>query len=77
MIFDQYSRYKACADILRQAGFQKGNCVLDIGSGPECLLGQFMPHAAMTYVDPLIPAVSKEQDHEQMGQARLKASRTT
>ena len=58
MIFDQYSRYKACADILRQAGFQKGNCVLDIGSGPECLFGQFIPDAAMTYVDPLIPAGS-------------------
>lgn len=58
IIFDQYSRYKACADLLRQAGFAAGNSVLDIGSGPECLFGQFMPDAEMTYVDPLIPAGS-------------------
>ena len=58
MIFDQYSRYKACSDLLKQAGFTPGNTVLDIGSGPECLFGQFMPDAAMTYVDPLIPGGS-------------------
>jgi len=54
MIFDQYSRYKACSDLLRQTGFVAGNSVLDIGSGPECLFGQFMPDAVMNYVDPLI-----------------------
>lgn len=58
MIFDQYSRYKACSDLLRQTDFVAGNSVLDIGSGPECLFGQFMPDAAMTYVDPLIPGGS-------------------
>ncbi|MFZ5698842.1 MAG: glycosyltransferase [Pseudomonadota bacterium] len=58
MIFDQYSRYKACADLLRLAGFSPGQSVLDAGSGPECLFGQFMPDAAMTYVDPLIPGGS-------------------
>jgi hypothetical protein len=58
MIFDQYSRYKACADLLRQAGFISGRSVLDIGSGPECLFGQFMPDANMSYVDPLISADS-------------------
>ena len=58
MIFDQYSRYKACSDLLRQASFVPGNTVLDIGSGPECLFGQFMPDATMTYVDPLIPSGS-------------------
>ena len=58
MIFDQYSRYKACSDLLRQAGIAPGSSVLDIGSGPECLFGQFMPDAAMTYVDPLIPSGS-------------------
>lgn len=58
MIFDQYSRYKACSDLLRQTGFSSGNSVLDIGSGPECLFGQFMPEATMNYVDPLIPAGS-------------------
>ncbi len=55
MIFDQYSRYKACSDLLRQAVFASGDTVLDIGSGPECLFGQFMPDATMNYVDPLIP----------------------
>ena len=54
MIFDQYSRYKACADFLGQAGYAPGNSVLDIGSGPECLFGQFLPDAVMNYVDPLI-----------------------
>lgn len=58
MIFDQYSRYKACSDLLRQTGFVADSSVLDVGSGPECLLGQFMPEAAMTYVDPLIPSGS-------------------
>ncbi len=58
MIFDQYSRYKACADLLRLAGFSPGQSVLDAGSGPECLFGQFMPDAALTYVDPLIPGGS-------------------
>lgn len=55
IIFDIFSRYKACSDLLRQSTFVKGNSVLDIGSGPECLFGQFMPDATMTYIDPLIP----------------------
>lgn len=55
MIFDQFSRYKACSDLLHQAGFVAGNTVLDIGSGPECLFGQFIPDATMNYLDPLIP----------------------
>jgi len=55
MIFDQYSRYKACSDLLLQTGFVAGNTLLDVGSGPECLFGQFIPDAAMAYVDPLIP----------------------
>jgi glycosyltransferase involved in cell wall biosynthesis/uncharacterized coiled-coil protein SlyX len=54
IIFDQYSRYKACSDLLHLAGFVEGNSVLDVGSGPECLFGQFMADARMTYVDPLI-----------------------
>lgn len=54
IIFDQYSRYKACADLLKQTGFSSGNTILDVGSGPECLFGQFLPNASMTYVDPLI-----------------------
>lgn len=60
IIFDQYSRYKACSDLLLQTGFAAGDSVLDIGSGPECLFGQFMPNARMNYVDPLIPVGSGE-----------------
>jgi len=62
MIFDQYSRYKACSDLLGLAGIAPNSSVLDIGSGPECLFGQFMPDAAMNYVDPLIP-VDSGQGH--------------
>ena len=58
MIFDQYSRYKACADILLKVGLQENDKVLDIGSGPECLFGGFLPDIEITYVDPLIPAGS-------------------
>ncbi|MDE2422939.1 MAG: glycosyltransferase [Betaproteobacteria bacterium] len=54
MIFDQYSRYKASADLLRQTGLSIGDSVLDVGSGPECLFGKFMPDAEMYYVDPLL-----------------------
>jgi len=60
IIFDQYSRYKACADLLKQAGFLSGNSVLDVGSGPECLFGQFLPSASMNYVDPLIQGDPQE-----------------
>jgi len=58
MIFDQYSRYKACADLLRQVGLEAGSTILDVGSGPECLFGQFVHENAITYVDPLIPSGS-------------------
>ncbi|NDD63248.1 MAG: hypothetical protein EBZ36_04620 [Acidobacteria bacterium] len=54
MIFDQYSRYRACADLIRQTGFISGESVLDVGSGPDCLLGNFLPEAKIVFVDPLI-----------------------
>jgi len=54
IVFDIYSRYKACSDLLLQTNFVAGNSVLDVGSGPECLLGQFLPEATLSYVDPLI-----------------------
>jgi len=54
MIFDQYSRYLACARLLRDAGLKSGSTVLDVGSGPECLLGGFIGEADVTYVDPLL-----------------------
>jgi len=61
MIFDQYSRYKACSEFLRQAGVKAGSMILDIGSGPECLFGRFLSDMTVSYVDPLIPAGSGDQ----------------
>jgi GT2 family glycosyltransferase/glycosyltransferase involved in cell wall biosynthesis len=61
MIFDQYSRYKACSYLLRQAGIKAGSTILDIGSGPECLFGRFLPDMAASFVDPLIPPGSGAQ----------------
>ena len=61
IIFDQYSRYKACSDLLRQAGVKVGSTILDIGSGPECLFGRFLPDMAVSFVDPLIPLGSGTQ----------------
>jgi len=55
MVFDQYSRYKACSDLLRQAGIKAGSTILDIGSGPECLFSRFLPDMTVSFVDPLIP----------------------
>lgn len=52
MLFDQYSRYKACADLL--SALAEGGSVLDIGAGPECLFGEFLHDYRITYVDPLI-----------------------
>lgn len=54
LLFDQYSRYAACAHVLVQAGLESGKTLLDVGSGPECWLGQFASEAAVTYLDPLI-----------------------
>lgn len=60
MLFDQYSRYKACADLLKQAQLEAGDTILDVGSGPECLFGQFLPDNTTYFVDPLIPAGSAQ-----------------
>lgn len=54
MIFDQFSRYKACSELLIQVDLSCGSSVLDVGSGPECFLGKFINEADITYVDPLI-----------------------
>nr|NJM00998.1 glycosyltransferase [Desulfobacula sp.] len=76
IIFDISSRYKACSDLLCQTDFVAGNSILDVGSGLECLLGQFMPEATTTYIDPLIPSGSGQDrlagdifSHELDGQA--------
>lgn len=54
IIFDQYSRYNACAEVLRQAGYKVGSQILEVGSGRECLFGRFVNEQDVTYVDPLI-----------------------
>lgn len=53
IIFDQYSRYKVCADVLLNQGIHDGT-ILDVGSGEECLLEQFLPNFDITYLDPLL-----------------------
>jgi len=58
MIFDQYSRYHACAEVLRHAGYKEGDHILEVGSGPECLFGQFVNEQDVTYIDPLISSQS-------------------
>lgn len=54
LLFDQYSRYRACADLLTRMGANETTRVLDVGSGVDCLLGRFLPHVNLTYVDPLL-----------------------
>jgi len=54
MMFDQYSRYKACSDILRSFGELDEFSILDVGSGPECLLGAFISGQNISFLDPLI-----------------------
>jgi GT2 family glycosyltransferase/2-polyprenyl-3-methyl-5-hydroxy-6-metoxy-1,4-benzoquinol methylase/glycosyltransferase involved in cell wall biosynthesis len=61
MIFDQYSRYKACSEFIKQANYAPGKTILDVGSGPECLFGKFIRDANVTYVDPLIAINSPEK----------------
>ena len=54
MIFDQYSRYKCCAELLEHFSFNEHHSVLDVGSGPLCLFEHFFPDANWTFIDPLI-----------------------
>ena len=54
IIFDQYSRYHATAEVCALLQAQAGNSILDIGSGEACLLGQFLPAANITFLDPLL-----------------------
>ncbi len=57
IIFDQYSRYRICADTLEKVSLD-GATVIDVGSGEECLLGKFLPRFDITYVDPLLTKTS-------------------
>lgn len=55
IIFDQYSRYRACADILSHVTSLTNVRLLDVGSGPECLLERFIPEADITFIDQQFP----------------------
>ncbi len=57
MIFDQYSRYFGTSSILEKSSIEFSS-VLDIGSGPYCLLGNFLRGKDITYLDPLLKEVS-------------------
>jgi O-antigen biosynthesis protein len=60
IIFDQYSRYRACSEIIESVS--SGGTILDVGSGPQCLLERFLPDRAIFFADPLIPALHKEDN---------------
>ena len=53
VIFDQYSRYRSAAEVLSTV-CGADDTLLDVGSGPECLLGRFLPRHSITYIDPLL-----------------------
>lgn len=56
IFFDQYSRYKATAEIVEKLSSSSSYSVsiLDVGAGESCLLGKFLPQHDVTYVDPLL-----------------------
>jgi SAM-dependent methyltransferase len=54
IFFDQYSRYKATAEIVEKLSSSHSVSILDVGSGESCLLGKFLPRHDVTYVDPLL-----------------------
>ena len=66
ILFDQFSRYKACADILAKISTQN-ETILDVGSGVECVLGELLPNHKITYVDPLFSGFSKIEDNMIVG----------
>lgn len=60
MIFDQYSRYSAVSYVVNGV-MKKGQRILDVGSGPYCLLGQFLPDFDITYLDPLLDGLDQPE----------------
>jgi hypothetical protein len=51
-IFDQYSRYKRLAEIIKKVSKDETIEILDIGSGLPCLLEKFIPEYKITFLDP-------------------------
>lgn len=66
ILFDQYSRYKACADILENLCTNECT-ILDVGSSEDCLLGEFLPNLKITYVDPLLSLHPDRSDNKIAG----------
>jgi len=62
MIFDQYSRYSAVSFVVNGVS-KKGQRILDVGSGPYCLLGQFLPDFVITYLDPLLEGLDQPESN--------------
>lgn len=63
LIFDQYSRYRAVAEIVTAIRDDADARILDVGSGELGLLGTFLPDADITYVDPLLSKLENKDDH--------------
>lgn len=66
ILFDQFSRYKVCADILEKLA-TPNDTVLDVGSGVECVLGKLLPNHNITYVDPLFYSLPDKKDNMMAG----------
>ncbi len=54
ILFDQYSRYRAVVEVLREMTADRPVRLLDVGSGPECLLHQLLPGFPTVCIDPLL-----------------------
>lgn len=54
LLFDQYSRYKACEQLLTRAGVKSTDTLLDIGCGPQALFDNFLYGVSKTFLDPLL-----------------------
>ena len=53
MLFDQYSRYRVCAELV-SLNTKSPSSIVDIGCGADCLLAEFLKHDSIAFVDPLL-----------------------
>jgi O-antigen biosynthesis protein len=60
-IFDQFSRYQSCVDIINSLEGNLPLNILDVGSGELCLIGRLACNFSTTYIDPLITDNTKNQ----------------
>lgn len=64
LLFDQYSRYRACAELLLRLGATARSRILDVGSGSACLLSEFLPGFDISYVDPVIKTLPTKKSNQ-------------